>query len=102
MYFYTKSDKKDSTSYTQVATFYIDKFPAAFDATAVYYNAKGVSSDDVFVRVDRASRIEYEFEEEEHAKNWETYQANVLGTFSKQTESEQAVALLELLLGQKA
>ncbi len=101
MYFYTKSDKKDSSSYTQVATFYIDKFPAAFDATTVYYNAKGVSSDDTLVRVDLASKIEYEFEEEEHAKNWETYQAQVLTTFKKKTESEQAVALCELLLGQK-
>lgn len=46
MYFYTRSgDKKDSSHYTQVATFFIDKFPAAFDATAVYYNAKGTSSD---------------------------------------------------------
>ena len=99
MYFYTKSEKKDSTSYSQVATFYIDKFPAAFDATTVYYNAKGVSSDEVFVRVDRASKIEYEFEDEEHSKYWESYQAKVLTTFSKQTESEQAVALLELLLG---
>ena len=67
MYFYTSSDKKDSSVYTQVATFFIDKFPAAFGATATYYNAKGTSSDEAYVRTDRAARIEYEFEDEEHA-----------------------------------
>ena len=64
MYFFTQSGKKDASSFAQVATFYIDKFPAAFGATATYYNTKGVASDETYVRIDFASKVEYDFEED--------------------------------------
>ena len=38
MYFFTQTGKKDISSFAQVATFFIDKFPATFGATATYYN----------------------------------------------------------------
>jgi len=46
-----------------VATFFIDKFPAAFGATATYFNDKNVTSDQDYIRIDRAARICYDFEE---------------------------------------
>jgi len=46
MYFFTQSGKKDASSFAQVATFFVDKFPAAFGATATYTNAKGSTSDE--------------------------------------------------------
>lgn len=54
MYFHTQTGKKDVTSFATVATFFIDKFPAAFGASATYTTSKGVSSEDAYVRMDIA------------------------------------------------
>ena len=54
MYFFTQSGKKDPSYFAQVATFFVDKFPAAFGATATYYNSKNVTSEDAYIRIDIA------------------------------------------------
>lgn len=63
MYFFTQSDQADVSSYAQVATFFIDKFPAAFGATATYYNSKEQSSEEAYIRIDKATSVEYDFGE---------------------------------------
>lgn len=61
MYFYTASGKKDISTFATVATFFIDKFPAAFGATATYTNAKGATSDNAYIRIDLATNVSYTF-----------------------------------------
>ena len=79
MYFFTQSGKRDASSFAQVATFFIDKFPAAFGATATYTNSKGTSSDDSYIRIDQASTVTYEFDEgSQHSETFTNFQANVL------------------------
>ena len=104
MYFFTQSGKRDASSFAQVATFFIDKFPAAFGATATYYNTKGVASDETYVRVDYASKVEYDFEDEDsqHAESFNGYASKVLDSFKKPSEAESAVMLLELLMKQSS
>ena len=104
MYFFTQSGKKDASSFAQVATFFVDKFPAAFGATATYTNSKGSTSDEQYIRIDVANSVEYEFAEgsEEHAESFESYESRVLQSFQKNSEAESAVFLLELLLEQSA
>lgn len=63
MYFYTQTDKKDQTSFSKFASFFIEKFPLAFGGKAVYFTKEGVSSEDEFVRLDQAEKVEYQFEE---------------------------------------
>ena len=67
MYFFTQSGKKDASSFAQVATFFIDKFPAAFGGKATYYNANQKSSDEQYIRIDVAKTVEYDFEENKHS-----------------------------------
>ena len=83
MYFHTQTGKKDITTFATVATFFIDKFPAAFGATATYTNAKGVTSEEAYVRIDAARGVEYEFEEgsEQHAESFEGFESRVLSAF---------------------
>ena len=65
------------------AIFFIDKFPAAFGATATYSNAKGHTSDEQYIRIDVASSVSYEFEEgsEEHAESFSNFEKKVLQSF---------------------
>ena len=70
MYFYTQTDKKDQTSFTKLASFFIEKFPLAFGGKAVYFNADGASSEDQFMRQNQATKIEYHFEEPQHAQTF--------------------------------
>ena len=104
MYFFTNNRKKDATSFDQYATFFIDKFPAAFGATATYTNAKGVTSDQNYIHIDLASSVEYEFAEgyEEHAESFENYESRVLQSFKQESEAAKAIFLLDLLLEQSA
>ena len=104
MYFFTQSGKKDASSFAQVATFFVDKFPAAFGATATYTNAKGSTSDEQYIRIDVASSVEYEFaeESEEHAESFVSYESRVLESFKKGSEAESAAFLLDLLLEQSS
>lgn len=74
MYFFTQSGKKDASSFAQVATFFIDKFPAAFGATATYYNNSEKSSEEQYIRIDVAKSVEYDFEEnKQHAESFTSY-----------------------------
>jgi len=63
MYFHTQTGKKDISTFATIATFFIDKFPQAFGASATYTNSKGVTSEEAYVRIDVASSVEYDFEE---------------------------------------
>ena len=67
MYYYTQSDKNDKTSFNKFASFFIDKFPLACGGTANYTNDKGVTSETKNIKVEYATKVEYEFDEEEHA-----------------------------------
>jgi len=100
MYFQTNQGKSDISSFAQVATFFIDKFPAAFGATATYTNAKKVTSEDAYIRIDMATSIDYDFAEgsEQHAQTFAPFQSKVLESFKKGSEAESATFLLELLL----
>lgn len=104
MYFFTQSGKKDASSFAQVATFFVDKFPATFGATATYTNSKGSTSDEQYIRIDVASSVEYEFAEgsEQHAESFVNFESRVLESFKKGSEAESAVYLLDLLLEQSA
>ena len=99
MYFFPQSSKNDA-SFAKYATFFIDKFPAAFGATATYSNAKGHTSDEQYIRIDVASSVSYEFEEgsEEHAESFSNFEKKVLQSFKQSTEAESASFLLDLLL----
>lgn len=104
MYFHTQSGKSDISSFAQVATFFIDKFPAAFGATATYANAKGGTSEWQYIRIDVASSVTYTFEDEdrqEHAESFVGFQRRVLQSFKQRSEPESAASLLELLLEHK-
>ena len=102
MYFFTQSSKKDASPFAQVATFFVDKFPAAFGGKATYYNVKNASSESAYIRIDVAVKVEYDFEgKEEHSQSFAPYQAAILDAFHKSSEAESAVCLLELLLAQK-
>ena len=83
-----------------MATFFIDKFPAAFGATATYFNAKQNSSDSQYIRIDVAKSVVYTFRDdsEEHAQSFASFQERVLQSFNKESEAESAAFLLELLL----
>ena len=102
MYFFTQSGKRDCSSFAQVATFFIDKFPAAFGATATYANAKGATSDEQYIRVDQAATVTFDFgeNEDQHAQSFSNFQANVLQSLKKSSEAESATFLLDLLLNQ--
>ena len=102
MYFFTQSGKKDASSFAQVATFFIDKFPAAFGGQSTYFNSKQESSEDKYIRIDMAATVEYDFDEEheEHAQSFVGFQNRVLESFKKGSEAESAAFLLELLLEQ--
>lgn len=103
MYFFTQSGKKDASYFAQVATFFIDKFPAAFGATATYFNSKNVNSEDSYIRIDVAAKVTYNFEgHEQHAQSFAPFQASVLDSFKKNSDGESAICLLELLLSQKS
>ena len=54
MYFYTPGtkDKKESSAFAKVASFYIDKFPLAFGGKAIYTKENGASSEDNYVKID--------------------------------------------------
>ena len=101
MYFYTQAGgKREISAFAQVATFFIDKFPAAYGAVATYTNAKGTDSDSAYIYIDVASSLEYdvsEVEDEGRAQSITQYQSRVLDTFKQKTEAEQAVLLLEIL-----
>jgi len=103
MYFFTQSGKKDASYFAQVATFFVDKFPAAFGATATYFNAKNVSSEEAYIRIDVATKVTYEFAEgkEQHAQSFQSFQDSVLDSFHKSSDAESAISLLELLLTQE-
>jgi hypothetical protein len=103
MYFFTQSGKKDVSGFTQVATFFIDKFPAVFGATATYYNSKGVPSTESYIRIDVAASLTYDFEEgnEQHAQSFASFQKRVLDSFKKDSEAESAAFLLDLLFEQR-
>ena len=74
MYFYTSSgDKKEQTSFQKFAAFYIEKFPLAFGGRAVYSNQKGVTSESTYMKIENATTVEYEFEDEKHAKSFESF-----------------------------
>jgi hypothetical protein len=99
MYFFTQSGKKDASKFAQVATFFIDKFPAAFGGYATYLNSKEVSSEDAYIRIDHATSITYDFgAEDQHAQTFAPFQAGVLESFNKETEAESAIHLLNLLM----
>ena len=104
MYFFTQNRKRDASNFDQYAAFFIDKFPAAFGATATYTNAKGATSEEKYIGIDLASSIEYEFAEgsEEHAESFVSYESRVLQSFKQSTESASAIFLLDLLLEQSA
>ena len=104
MYFFTQNRKRDTTSFDQYAAFFIDKFPAAFGATATYTNSKGQTSDEKYIGIDLASSVSYEFKEgsEEHAESFATYESRVLQSFKQNTEAASATFLLDLLLDQSA
>ena len=75
MYFFTQSGVKDASSFAQVATFFIDKFPAAFGASATYFNAKQNSSDTQYIRIDVAKSVVYSFEDgNQHAQSFDHFQ----------------------------
>lgn len=94
--------KEDTTSFTQLATFFIDKFPAAFGAEATYTNRKQETSDETYVRIDLATAVEYDFgEDEERAQSFAKFQKQVLNTFKQESEAASATLLLELLIEQK-
>jgi hypothetical protein len=102
MYFHTQSGKSDISSFAQVATFFIDKFPAAFGATATYTNPKGSTSEYGYIRIDIAASVTYEFEDgAQHAESFSKFQNCVLQSFKQKTEPESAASLLELLLEHK-
>ena len=104
MYFFTQNRKRDASTFDQYAAFFIDKFPAAFGASATYTNAKGNTSEERYINIDLASAIEYEFAEgsEEHAESFVSYESRVLQSFKQSTESASAIFLLDLLLEQSA
>ena len=83
MYFHTHAGKSDLSQFAQVATFFIDKFPAAFGATATYTNQKGVTSESAYIRIDIASSVTYTFSEgnERHAESFARFQSQVLQAF---------------------
>jgi hypothetical protein len=87
-----------------VATFFIEKFPAAFGGQSTYFNSKQNSSEDQYIRIDNAATVEYEFEEEneQHAQSFVNFQNRVLESFKKDSEAESAAFLLELLFEQSA
>ena len=105
MYFFTQNrNKRDASSFDQFAAFFIDKFPAAFGATATYTNAKGNTSDEKYIGIDLATSIEYEFAEgsEEHAESFVSFESRVLQSFKQGSEAANAIYLLDLLLEQSA
>ena len=104
MYFFTQNRKRDTSSFDQYAAFFIDKFPAAFGASATYTNAKGKTSDQKYIGIDLASSVKYEFAEgsEEHAESFVNYESRVLQSFKQSNEAASAIYLLDLLLEQSA
>ena len=54
------------------------------------------------MRLDQAKRVEYQFEEAQHAQTFAKFQSRVLDCFSQETESQRALFLLNLLIENKS
>ena len=101
MYFYTQTEKKDQSSFTKYATFFIDKFPLACGGRPIYATDNGLTSEQRLVKVDQAATVTYQFEDKEHAKKFAQFQSQCLNCFKQDSEAEGAIYLLELLLTMK-
>lgn len=86
MYFVTQISKKDPSSFAQVATFFVDKFPLAFGGEATYTNERKVTSDSRYIRMDAVASVAYDFENEQHAQTFAPFEERVLSCFAKETE----------------
>lgn len=61
MYFVTQSEEADKEHFVRLATFFIEKFPLAFGAVAVYHTEKS-NSKVKDIRVSHAKEIKYDTE----------------------------------------
>lgn len=65
MYFYSQGDKQNQSPFTNLATFFVEKFPLAFGGQAIFYDDKNRSSETKLIKVEYAAKLEYTFEEDD-------------------------------------
>lgn len=102
MYFVTQSEEADKEHFVRLATFFIEKFPLAFGAVAVYHTEKS-NSKVKDIRVSHAKEIKYE------GDNLNTERAQIFEQFGtqaqkslgdRQSNSERAKQILLALFDQ--